>query len=256
MRLALTRDISPAIVRCELTHLAREPIDLGTARRQHDAYEQRLKEAGCSVVRLAADDEMPDSVFIEDVAIVFDELAVITRPGASSRRRETDAVARTLADYRSIVHVDAPGTIDGGDVLIVGKRAFVGESLRTNASAISQLARHIAPHGYTVHIVPVRGCLHLKSAVTAVADDTLLINPEWVPAERFRPLTLLAVHPAESYGANALRVGAELIYPTGFPRTCARLEARGLRVAEVDVSEIAKAEGAVTCCSVIVTTVD
>ena len=184
-------------MRCELTHLAREPIDLGTARRQHDAYEQRLKEAGCSVVRLAADDEMPDSVFIEDIAIVFDELAVITRPGAASRRGETDAVADALAAYRPIVHIEAPGTIDGGDVLIVGKRVFVGESRRTNAAAISQLARHIAPHGYTVHIVPVRGCLHLKSAVTAVADDTLLINPEWVPAERFRPLTLLAVHPAE-----------------------------------------------------------
>jgi len=252
----LTRDISPAIVRCELTHRAREPIDLGAARRQHDAYEQRLKEAGCAVVRLTADDEMPDSVFIEDTAIVFDELAVITRPGASSRRRETDAVASALAAYRPIVHIDAPGTIDGGDVLTVGRRVFVGESLRTNAAGISQLARHIAPHGYTVHLVPVRGCLHLKSAVTAVADDTLLINPEWVPAECFRPLTLLQVHPAESYGANALRAGAELIYPTGFPRTHARLEACGLRVAEVDVSELAKAEGAVTCCSVMVTSAD
>jgi dimethylargininase len=253
MRLALTREISPAIGRCELTHLEREPIDLQTARRQHAAYEQRLKDAGCSVVRLSAEDEMPDSVFIEDIAVVFDELAIITRPGALSRRGETEAVAEALAAFRPIVHIEAPATIDGGDVLAVGRRVFVGESPRTNAAAISQMARHLAPHGYTVHIVPVRGCLHLKSAVTAVADDMLLINPEWVPAERFRPLTLLEVHPAEPYGANALRVGTDVIYPTAFPRTCARLEGRGIRVAQVDVAEIAKAEGAVTCCSVIFT---
>jgi dimethylargininase len=251
MRLALTRDISPAIVRCELTHLAREPIDLEAARRQHDAYEQQLKLAGCSIVRLAAEEEMPDSVFIEDIAVVFDELAVITRPGAMSRRGETAAVAQAIAAYRPIAQIDEPATIDGGDVLAVGKRVFVGESARTNAAAISQLARHLAPHGYVVHIVPVRGCLHLKSAVTAVSDDTLLINPEWVSAGCFRPFTLIDVHPAESYGANALRVGAEVIYPTAFPRTCARLESRGIRVAQVDVSEIAKAEGAVTCCSLI-----
>jgi dimethylargininase len=251
MRLALTRDISPALARCELTHLEREPIDLEIARRQHDAYERQLTIAGCSVVRLAAEDEMPDSVFIEDTAVVFDEVAVITRPGAVSRRGETAAVAEAMAVYRPVVHIEAPATIDGGDVLTVGRRVFVGESTRTNAAAISQLARHLAPNGYTVHIVSVRGCLHLKSAVTAVSDDTLLINPEWVEAGRFRPLSVIEVHPAEPYGANAVRVGAALIYPTAFPRTCARLEGRGFSVAQVDVSEIAKAEGAVTCCSLI-----
>ena len=251
MLLALTRDISPAIVRCELTHLAREPIDVARARRQHDAYEERLREEGCAVVRLPATDDMPDSVFIEDIALVFGELAVMTRPGASSRRVETAAVADAIAAYRPIVWIEAPATIDGGDVLTVGKRVFVGESSRTNAAATSQLARYLAPHGYTVHIVPVRGCLHLKSAVTAVSDDTILINPEWVPAEVFRPLMLLEVHPAEANGANALLVGASVIYPTAFPRTCARLEARGFRVSQVEVTEIAKAEGAVTCCSLV-----
>jgi dimethylargininase len=251
MPLALTRAISPAIVRCELTHLAREPIDVARARRQHEAYEERLREEGCAVVRLPATDDMADSVFIEDIALVFGELAVMTRPGASSRRVETAAVAGAIAPYRPIVWIEAPATIDGGDVLTVGKRVFVGESSRTNAAATSQLARYLAPHGYTVHLVPVRGCLHLKSAVTAVSDDTLLINPERVPAEVFRPLTLLEVHPAESDGANALLVGASVIYPTAFPRTCARLEGRGFRVSQVEVTEIAKAEGAVTCCSLI-----
>jgi len=160
-------------------------------------------------------------------------------------------VADAIAAYRPTVSIEVPATIDGGDVLTVGKRVFVGESSRTNAAATSQLARYLAPHGYTVHIVPVRGCLHLKSAVTAVSDDTVLINPEWVPAEVFRPLMLLEVHPAEANGANALLVGASVIYPTAFPRTCARLEARGFRVSQVEVTEIAKAEGAVTCCSLI-----
>jgi len=251
MRMAFTRDVSPAIVRCELTHLAREPIDVETARRQHGAYEQALKQAGCSVVRLAAGDQMPDSVFIEDIAVVFDEIAVITHPGAESRRGETTAVVEALAPYRPLVHIEPPGTVDGGDVLIVGKRVFVGDSRRTNGAAISQMARHLAPFGYTVHLVPVHGCLHLKSAATAVADDTLLVNPDWVEVDRFRPLHVLAVHPAEPSAGNALRIDGEVIYPTAFPRTSARLADRGIGIVEVDVSELAKAEGAVTCCSLV-----
>jgi dimethylargininase len=246
---ALTRAISTGIVRCELTHLAREPIDVLAAQRQHDAYEGRLTDAGCLVERLAADGDLPDSVFIEDMAVVFDEVAVIARPGASSRRAETAAVAGALSGYRPVVHIEAPATMDGGDVLAIGKRVFVGESSRTNTAAASQLARHLAPHGYTVHIVPVRRCLHLKSAVTALDGETLLINREWVPAELFRPLNLLDVHPAEADGANALRVGDAVIYPEAFPRTRARIEAVGMRVLDVNVSELAKAEGSVTCCS-------
>jgi dimethylargininase len=251
MRIAMTREVSAAIGRCELTHLARAPIDLQTARRQHDAYEERLKDAGCTVVRLAADDEMPDSVFIEDIAIVFAEVAIITRPGAESRRGETTAVAQALGVYRPLVSIEPPGTLDGGDVLVAGTRVFVGESPRTNAAAVSQMDRLLAPRGYTVQTVPVRGCLHLKSAVTAVSEDTLLINPDWAPAERFRSFQLLDVHPAEPYGANGLLIGDTVIYPTAFPRTRARLDARKVRVANVDVSELAKAEGAVTCCSLI-----
>jgi dimethylargininase len=251
MRLAITREVSAAIERCELTLLAREPIDLLTARRQHETYERTLRDVGCSVVRLAADDEIPDSVFIEDIAVVFPALAIITRPGAESRRRETAPVAEALARYRPLVYIEPPGTLDGGDVLVAGTRVFVGETPRTNAAAIAQMGRHLVPHGYTVHTVPVRGCLHLKSAVTAVADDTLLINREWVAAERFRPLQLLDVDPSEPHGANAVRVDDALIYPTAFPRTRARLDARRLQVTGVDVSELAKAEGAVTCCSLI-----
>ena len=249
---AITRAVSPGIARCELTHLTRQPIDVDRVRRQHDAYEQRLKAAGYAVTRLAADGDIPDSVFIEDIAVVFDELAIVTRPGAVSRRAETAAVADALRPLRPLHTIDPPGTIDGGDVLTIGRRVFVGESRRTNAAAIAQMRAILAPHGYTVTGVAVRGCLHLKSAVTAIADDLLLINRDWVPSEPFQACRLLDVDAAEPAGANALRLHDCVIYPLTFPRTRARMEERGIRVVDVDVSEIAKAEGAVTCCSLIV----
>jgi dimethylargininase len=252
MRVAITREVSQGIARCELTHLAREPIDVDLARQQHRAYEARLREAGYSIVQIPAGEGMPDSVFVEDTALVFDELAIITRPGAESRRAETMAVAAALADYRLLRRVAAPGCLDGGDVLTVGRRVFIGTSLRTNAAAVAQVRAILEPFGYTVTAVAVHGCLHLKSAVTAVADDTLLINRDWVAAECFGGCELIEVDAGEPMAANALRLHDRVIYATAFPRTRARLEARGLRLAAVDVSEIAKAEGAVTCCSLIV----
>jgi len=251
MRRAITREISAAITRCELTHLAREPIDVDRARRQHDAYEQCLADAGYLVTRLAADGEIPDSVFVEDIAVVFEELAFITRPGAASRRAETAAVADALRPIRLLHSIKPPGTIDGGDVLTVRRRVFIGESERTNAEAIAQMRNTLTPLGYTVIPVAVRQCLHLKSAVTALDDDTLLINREWAPSDPFRSFRLIDVDPGEPMGANALRLHDRVVYPTTFPRTRARLEEHGLGVVEVDVSEIAKAEGAVTCCSLI-----
>jgi dimethylargininase len=251
MHIAVTREISSAIDRCELTHLTRQAIDVEKARAEHRTYEQRLREAGYRLERLSADAGMPDSVFIEDIAVVFDEVAIITRPGAESRRAETAAVAEALRAYRPIRSIDPPGTIDGGDVLTVGTHVFVGESGRTNLSAIAQMESILAPHGYTVLGVAVRGCLHLKSAVTAIADDTLLINRDWAPMERFRGFHLVDVDPAEPCAANALRLHDRVIYPALFPRTRARLDDRGIEVVDVDVGEIAKAEGAVTCCSLV-----
>jgi dimethylargininase len=251
MPIALTRDVSGAIGRCELTHLSRRPIDIGLARRQHEAYERALETLGCSVVRLEASDEMPDSVFIEDIALVFDELAIVTRPGAESRRVETSAVADALAAYRPVAAIESPGTVDGGDVLTVGRHVFVGQSSRTNAAALSQLAAYLTPRGYMVQPVEVGEVLHLKSAVTAVADGTLLVNPKWVAADRFKPFECIEIDPDEPYAANALRIGDSVVYPVSFPRTSARLEARGVRIVEVEVGELAKAEGAVTCCSLI-----
>jgi len=249
--IAITREVSPAFAQCELTHLRRVPIDVDLARAQHDAYENALEDAGCRIDRVPADASMPDSVFIEDAALVFDELAVVTRPGAASRRAETPAVAEALARYRPVCTIQAPGTMDGGDVLTTGRRVFVGVSTRTSRDAIAQLARMLAPHGYSVHEVDVRGCLHLKSAVTAIGDGVLLINPSLVSKAAFADCELVDVDAREPMAANAVRLRDRVIYPTSFPRTAERLVQRGLNVVTVDVSELQKAEGAVTCCSVI-----
>jgi dimethylargininase len=249
--IALTRAVSPAIGRCELTHLERVAIDAEKAAAQHAAYERALERLGCSVQRVTAGPEMPDSVFVEDVAIVLDELAIVTRPGAESRRPEAAAVGDALRAHRPLSWIEPPGTMDGGDVMVVGRTIFAGASGRTNDAAIEQLGRLVAPFGYDVRVAVVSGCLHLKSAVTAVNDDTLLVNQVWAPGAAFTGFGLLDVDPAESAGANIVRIGNRLLYSAAFPRTRDRLERRGFDVTAVDVSEIAKAEGAVTCCSLI-----
>jgi dimethylargininase len=224
MPLALTRAISPAIVRCELTHLHRRPIDLVLARAQHDAYEARLREAGCQVDRLGAGEEMPDSVFIEDTAVVFDEVAIIGRSGAVSRRAEAEEVASALRRYRALHSIEPPGTLDGGDVLVAGRRVFVGRSSRTNDAAVAQIRSLLTPYAYEIVPIDVHGCLHLKSAATVLADNLLLVNRTWLPAGAFASFDLLDVHPDEPAASNALRIGDWVIYPSSFPRTLERLQ--------------------------------
>jgi dimethylargininase len=244
---------------CQLTHVPRVPIDLGLAREQHRAYELALANAGYQVERIVdgpgVGADMPDRVFVEDIAVVFDELAIVTRPGAESRRAEVPAVADVLGRYRPLRFIDAPGTVDGGDVLLAGRRVFVGRSSRTNEAGILQLRRFLGPLGYTVCDLEVGGCLHLKSAVTSLAGDLLLVNPQWVDASTFVGFVCVEVDPLEPSAANALQLDDRVLVPASFPRTADRLAARGLRVQTVDASEVAKAEGAVTCCSLIVPSV-
>jgi dimethylargininase len=261
--MALTREVSPALPRCELTHLVRTAIDVDRARAQHLAYEAALRAIGCHVERLAAGDEMPDSVFIEDTAVVLDEAAVITRPGAPSRRGEGHATALALQPYRPLIHIQPPGTLDGGDTLVVGRSIFVGVastsrrghvgsgSGRTNAAGVAQLHRAARRFGYEVRAVAIRGCLHLKSAVTQLDEGTLLVQRQWAPADEFKAFDLVEVHASEPSAANIVRVGSRLLYADAFPRTRDLIAKRGYDVSTVDVSELAKAEGAVTCCSVI-----
>src|SRR6266849_4522218 len=252
--IALTRAVSPAIAGCELTYLPRVAIDVRKASAQHAEYERLLRELGCTVQRLAAGPDMPDSVFIEDIAVVLDEIAILTRPGPESRRAESPAVAEALHSYRSLARIEPPGTMDGGDVLVAGRSVFVGCSGRTNAAGIDQMRQLVAPLGYDLRPVSVRGCLHLKSAVTAASDETLLMNPAWARTEEFRGFDHIDVDPGEAHGANIVRVMKRLLYSAAFPRTHERLQRRGFEVMTVDVSEIAKAEGAVTCCSLIFNT--
>jgi dimethylargininase len=249
---AITRTVSPALADCELTCQARVPIDVEVARAQHGAYEQALAAAGYRVERLDSDAAMPDSVFVEDMAIVFDELAILTHPGAGSRRREMPAIAVALAAYRPLREIQPPGTVDGGDVLVVGRTVYVGRSTRTNEAAAVQMRVILEPFGYTVVQTEVRGCLHLKSAVTALDQATLLVNRSWIDPGAFGGFMLVEVSPEEPSAANVLRLGDRVIAARAFPRTADRIAARGLRVELVDASELAKAEGAVTCCSLIV----
>ena len=251
MQIAITRGVSAGIAACELTHLERQAIDLERARAQHHAYEEALVRAGCRVESLPALDGLPDSVFVEDVAVVLDEIAIVTRPGAESRRPETAQIAPVLSNYRRVTFIQAPGTLDGGDVLRIGRRIFAGRSGRSNESGIEQLRTVAWPYGYTVTALPLRGCLHLKSAVTEVAPGVVLVNPAWVAPADFGHVSVIDVDPTEPYAANGLLVGERLIYPESFPRTRKRLEAAGIGIEAVDVSELQKAEGAVTCCSLV-----
>jgi dimethylargininase len=251
MRIAMTREVSPSIGRCELSHVERHAIDVDVARTQHEAYEACLVELGCEIHRLPAEPELPDAVFVEDAAVVLDELAVVTRPGVASRRPETRTVAEALARYRKPVHPIRQGCLDGGDVLAIGHTLFVGRSDRTDAEGARQLALAVEPHGYRVQGVAVSGCLHLKSAVTRVAEHSILVQPEWVDPVPFGELERIEVDPREPFAANALLLGDAVVYPAAFARTRQRLQERGIRVRCVDVTELAKAEGGVTCCSLV-----
>jgi dimethylargininase len=236
---------------CELTHLNRVPIDVSRAAAQHAEYERALERLGCAVERIPEASDLPDCVFVEDAAIVLDEIAILMRPGAESRRPEVPAGADALRPHRPVLSLEAPATMDGGDVMVVGRSVFVGASSRTNLAGIEQLRQIVAPFGYALHPVSVRGCLHLKSAVTAIDDLTLLVNPLWARIEEFRGYAFIEVEEGEPSAANIVRVGGGLLYSGAFPRTLERLRRHGCDVTVVDVSEVAKAEGAVTCCSLI-----
>ncbi len=250
-RIAITRRVSPNIARCELTHLGREPIDLARAEGQHDDYVAALRTLGCAVTELPAEASLPDSVFVEDTAVVLDELAIIARPGAESRRPETASIAAALTPYRRCVAIQGPETLDGGDVLVVDRDVFIGLSSRTTAGAVEQVRAMLAPLGYQVHALQVADCLHLKSAVGRVGPSTLLLNPTLVDPGLFGDRTIITVDPAEPSGGCALLIGETVIYPAEFVLTRARLDDAGILTLSVALSELAKAEAGVTCCSLV-----
>ena len=245
---------------CELTFLERTAMSFARLEHQHAAYRDALAAAGADVVALDAIDALPDSVFVEDAAVVLDELAVLTRPGAVSRQPEIDRIESAIACRRAIVErIRAPGTLEGGDVLRIGRRLFVGLTTRTNREGLAQLAAIVQPHGYAVVAVPVVGSLHLKTACTALDAQTLLLNPAWlvdgIDAAPFAGFKTIAVHADEPFAANVLPLGANLIANAAFPRTLERVSAHaqraGLNVVPVDISEFGKAEAGLTCMSLV-----
>jgi dimethylargininase len=251
MLTAITRAVSPAILNCELSFIPRQPIDLQIAVAQHQVYEQLLEKLGARIVSLPAELDLPDSMFVEDPAIVLDELAVIFPLGTESRRPEAASLAEAISKFRKLEHVTLPGTLEGGDILRIGRKLFVGVTKRSNAEGIRQLAGILAPHDYEVIAVPVTGCLHLKSAVTFLGGDTLLANRAWFDAAPFAAYDWIDVDPAEPHAANALALANTVIFPASFPRTRARIESAGFHVTPLDISELQKAESGLTCSSLI-----
>jgi dimethylargininase len=190
-------------------------------------------------------------MFVEDPAIVLDELAVICSLGAVTRRKEAPSLAATLEKYRKLACVKLPGLLEGGDVLRVGKRMFVGLTRRTNAEGIRQLAVIVSQFGYDLTAVPVSGCLHLKSAVTGLGRNTLLANRAWFQWSRMDGFEWVDVDPAEPHAGNALAIGDTVVFPASFPRTREHIEAVGFHVTPIEISELQKAESGLTCSSLL-----
>jgi dimethylargininase len=250
MIVALTRPTGDELLDCELTHIDRTPIDVRRAIVQHDDYVDVLRSLDVKVVELPRLPGHPDAVFVEDTALVLDEVAVLLRPGAESRRGEVASMREALAGYRKCITMEAPASLDGGDVIVFGRRILVGETSRSNAVGIAALGELLEPYGYTVEGVPVQGVLHLKSAATVVDSETIILYKDYVNLD-FLGAKLIAAHPDEPQGANVVRVGDALLVDSSAPRTIARLERHTDNLVAVHVDEFAKAEGAISCKGVI-----
>ena len=248
--LAITHLPSPRMNECVVTYVERRAIDVGLVERQHAEYRRLLVDCGAEVRVLDVNREHPDCVFVEDTAVVLDEVAIIASFGAPSRRQEPAGIELELRKHRRIARVAPPATLEGGDVVRVGRTLLVGASARTNALGIEAL-RALAP-GYDVIAVSVRECLHLKSACTALPDGSLLVNRAWLDLERLRDFDLVDVAEGEPHAANVVSCQGRVCMASAHPRTARRLTERGFDVRTVDLSELAKAEGCATCLSLFI----
>ena len=251
---AITRAVGTALGDCALTFLDREPIDLARAEAQHAAYNESLRRAGAIVEVVPADAALPDSVFLEDTAVVLEEAAVVARPGTPLRQREVPAIAAALSAYRKLLRIVTPATLEGGDVLRLGRDFYVGISSRTNDEGFSQFASIVRAFGYRATPIEVKGCLHLKTAVTALDAETLLVNPSWIDAAALPGVRQLVVPPDEPFGANALVVNGVVHLSARWKLTKKLVERSGFSVNALDVSEFEKAEAGLTCLSLIFST--
>jgi dimethylargininase len=254
MLTAITRGVSPDINHCELGFLPRQEIDFAKAVEQHRAYEGCLRDLGAEVISLPAEPGLPDCMFVEDPAVVVNEVAVMTRMGAESRRREAERLSTVLARFRPLKWLRAPATLEGGDVLRLGFSLLVGLSTRTNQAGVDQLGEILKPFGYTVRAVAVRGCLHLKSACCPVGEGRILANRDWVDASVFNGCEIVDVPTGEPAAANVLTIGDTVLVPGAHPRTSEILERLGWNVRRLDISELMKAEAGLTCSSILLET--
>jgi dimethylargininase len=246
---ALVRRPGSRLAEGLVTHIERSPVDVNTAMRQWEGYLRAFVDAGWRVTEVEPAPACPDSVFVEDTVVVYGDLAVIARPGAAERRPETDGTEKAVAEmgYR-IAHIEAPGVLDGGDVLKHDGTVYVGQSGRTNVDGIRQLADHLEPFGATVLPVALSKALHLKSAVTALPDGTIIGYEPVVDDPSVFPTFLAA---PEEPGAHVVLLGdGKLLMSSAAPETAALLRTRGYEPVLVDIGEFEKLEGCVTCLSV------
>ena len=252
MNHAIVREISASIGNCEISFVSREPIDVDLARQQHADYQRLLGELGCQLTVLPAEDAMPDAVFVEDVALVLDKVAVMTRPGAASRRTEGAAVAAALRQYRLLLAIEAPGTLDGGDICEAGNYFLIGISARTDEEGAAQLAAWLARQGCTCACIDIRstpGILHLKSGLSYIGDNRLVVIDALADHPALARFDLVRVDAGEEYAANCVRVNDRLLLPAGYDRLSARLSALGYNVLELEMSEFRKMDGGLSCLS-------
>ncbi|MGE0104095.1 MAG: dimethylarginine dimethylaminohydrolase family protein [Blastocatellales bacterium] len=247
---AITRDIGEPLESCELTHIPRARIDQDLARAQHLRYREALMRLGADLINLPPLKGHPDAVFVEDAALMLDEIAVLTRPGAESRRAETEALRGVLSDFRPVREVET-GTLDGGDVLRIGRDLYVGLSSRTNQAGIDCLRAIVEPFGYRVLTAPVRGCLHLKTGCTFLGDGTIILNESWIDDSLFDQFDLIRVPADEPWAANTLSIGGKVLMTSGNPKSRLLIEARGFMVEEIEIGELQKAEAGLTCLSIL-----
>lgn len=248
---AITRAVSRHITRCELTFRQRECVDYATATGQHDDYCELLRRLCTETINLDASDEHPDCCFVADTAVVLDELAIIARPGAPARRGEISPVEKTLARYRETARIETPATLDGGDVVRLGKHLFVGRSRRTNPQGIESLRRLVRPFGYSVTPVDVGGSLHLTTACSALDEETVLVNHRWIDAAPFSRFHVVRAPEDEPWAAATVRVGDTLCVEAGAPRTLQLVRRHVADVEVLDISEFRKAEGSLPCLSIL-----
>ena len=252
MAIAFVRRPASSLVHCEVTHVAREEIDLPSAFRQHQEYRQAIQNGGVTVESLPPEESFPDGACIEDNAIILPELAVIASMGTASRQSEPALLVSVLSRHRRLVDVSPPATIEGGDVFRIGKTLYVGASSRTNRAGVNALRDIVEPLGYGVALLPIRGCLHLKTACTPLDDDTLLVNPDWLDGDALKTFRLVSIPSEEPFAANVLRLPAGILGNAAYPRTLDLIQAHGYPATGVELTEFSKAEAGPTCLSLIV----